>query len=424
MWTFRRTAPIGSLAKNSCPFPYSLIYSRMNPCGKLILCTAALWMLASSGARAAAADWDAPDEPAEVVPELPDEDDGCSPCVGTPLAVYVPNLCPGWELSAGLLYLRPGADNLGWGTITTFLPLQNPQWAVQTLDPDFQPGVSLGARRVLPCSGKDVQANWEHLRTSDSALVAVDNVDTQWISPFSQTGPSTSERANEVGIFHFKSAEGQVDFDYDLVNLDVGQTVNIGSSTQVRLFAGLSFVRLREQLVSTFYNDPNVVPVPPVLAPPNPDLLYITLNNTSTYTGVGPRLGLSTEYKLCHGFTLVGQLSGAILEGWMQPAQYSFSGVYVNDVDNEQISSDSVMQVVYASDAKLGVSYIRPLGRASVLSVEAGYKAAVYMNPFSTYETSTNVLPLDIGSLSTSSMRHTPSDFTLSGLYLTCGVQW
>ncbi|MCE9546603.1 MAG: hypothetical protein K8T25_13935 [Planctomycetia bacterium] len=358
------------------------------------------------------------------MPETPDADDDAPSSAGVPLSVYVPNLDPGFQLSAGFLYLRPGADNLGYATITTFLPIQNPQWAVQALDPENQPGFSVGARRILPCSGQDIQANWEHLRSSDSASVAVSDLDTQWISPFNQTGPSTSETANEVGIFHFKAAQAQVDFDYDMVNLDVGQTLSIGSNTQVRLFAGLSFVRLREQLISTFFNDPNIDPVPPVVAPANPGLKYISLNNTSTYTGVGPRLGFSTQYNLSHGFTLMGQLSGAILEGWMQPAQYAFSGVYDDRVDSERISSDSVMQVVYASDAKLGLGYTRPLGKVHVLSLEAGFKAAVYVNPFSTYETSTNVLPLDIGSLSTNSMRHTPSDFTLSGLYATCGLQW
>ena len=60
----------------------------------------------------------------------------------------------------------------------------------------------------------------------------------------------------------------------------------------------------------------------------------------------------------------------------------------------------------------------------SVLNIESGFKAAIFINPFSTYETSTNVLPLDIGSLSTNSMRHTPSNFTLSGFYATCSLQW
>jgi len=394
--------------------------------GRSILCAVTLLVIASSVARGDDFEGLASDQPVESLPVASNADDacGCPPSVGVPLSVFVPNQRPGWEFRGGALFLKPGADNLGFATITTFLPLQNPQWAVQNLAPGYQPGFTVGARYAFLGSGNDVQFNWEQLRTSDSAAMAVSNPNTQWISPFNQTGPSTSERANEVGIFHFKSAAGQVNFDYDMANLDVGQTLNIGCNTQVRLFAGLSYVRLREQLVSTFFNDPNINPVPPVMATPDPTLQYISLNNTSTYTGVGPRLGFNTAYTVMEGFTLVGQLSGAILGGWMQPAQYSFAAVFDDVVNREAITSRSVAQVVYATDAKLGGGYTRQLRSGSIVKAEAGYKAAVFINPFSTYETSTNVLPLDIGSLSTNSMRHTPSNFTLSGFYVTGSVQW
>jgi hypothetical protein len=108
----------------------------------------------------------------------------------------------------------------------------------------------------------------------------------------------------------------------------------------------------------------------------------------------------------------------------MQPAQYSFSGVLQNEINHEQISSGSVSQVVYSGDAKVGFSYSHQFGNGCVLNCECGFKAALFIDPFSTYETSTNVLSLDIGSLSTNSMRHTPSNFTLNGLYVTCGLQW
>jgi hypothetical protein len=181
--------------------------------------------------------------------------------LGTRLDVFVPATRPGLELTGGFLLLQPGADNLGFATTTTFLPVQNPQWAVHTLNPGYQPGFTFGARYTRPNSGKDIRTNWEHLRTNDSMFVPVSNLKTQWISPFSQT-------------------------------------VNIGTSTQARLFAGVSWVRLQEQLVSTFYNNPNVDPVPPVVAPVNPDLQYIKLKNTSTFTGAGPRLGLTTNHSL------------------------------------------------------------------------------------------------------------------------------
>src|SRR5229473_7868959 len=261
----------------------------MNLYGRSILCTAALFMMASSLARAADPDWIAPDQRVEIPPVTPHACDAAPSSAGVPLAVFVPNLTPGFEFSAGLLILQPGADNLGYATVTTYLPIANPQWAVQTVDPKYQAGFYVGGRYVFPCSGNDIQINWEHLRTSDSTSVAVSNPVTQWVSPFSQTGPSTSELPNMIGLFHLKGAQGQVDFDYDMANVDVGQTVNIGSNTQLRLFAGLSCVWLREQLISTFYNDPTIAPTfPGTTAPGDPSLKSISLNNISTYTGLGP----------------------------------------------------------------------------------------------------------------------------------------
>src|SRR5438874_9070726 len=188
----------------------------MNLYGRSILCTAALFMMASSLARAADPDWIAPDQRVEIPPVTPHACDAAPSSAGVPLAVFVPNLTPGFEFSAGLLILKPGADNLGYATVTTFLPVGNPQWAVQTLDPRYQPGFSVGARYGFPSSGNDIQINWEHLRTSDSAAVAVSDLATQWVSPFNQTGPSTSEPANVVGVFHLKAAQAQVEFDYDM----------------------------------------------------------------------------------------------------------------------------------------------------------------------------------------------------------------
>lgn len=205
-----------------------------------VLCTAALVTMASSLAWAAEPASIVPDQRAEIPAATPYADAAAPSSAGVPLAVFVPNLDPGFEFSGGLLLLRPGADNLGYATVTTFLPIQNPQWAVQTLDPEYQPGFWLGARYAFPSSGNDIQIDWEHLRTRDSAYVAVSNPATQWVSPFSQTGPSTSEAANLVGIFHLKATQAQVDFDYDMANIDVGQTVSIGPNTQLRLFAGLS----------------------------------------------------------------------------------------------------------------------------------------------------------------------------------------
>ncbi len=203
-------------------------------------------------------------------------------------------------------------------------------------------------------------------------------------------------------------------FAYEAVNLDFGQYVNVGSSMQVRMFAGLSFASLQEQLVSSFFG------VPGTSVP-----LFISLNNTMTYAGVGPRFGLDTAYEIPRGFRLTGQLAGALLIGEKQPSQYLFTatspelaavGIQVN---HEHISSADFIQVVYTCDTRMEIGF-----NGSRYNLEAGYMAAIYIDPFSGYETNNNVLPLQIGSLSTASMRHTLSNFTVNGLYLTGGFKW
>ncbi len=191
----------------------------MTVAGRMVLCAVALFLVAPSLVQAA----DPPAIPASPAlvaspPLVTDEPIADSigtccdstavlPCAGTPLSVFVPNLAPGLQFNASVLLLKPGADNLGWSTITTYLPVQSPQWAVQNINPTYQPGFTFGATYVIPSSGKDIQTSWDHLRTSDSSSVAVSDPTTQWISPFNQTGPSTSEFYNQIGIFYLKSAQ-------------------------------------------------------------------------------------------------------------------------------------------------------------------------------------------------------------------------
>ena len=407
-----------------------------------VLATAALFLLAPrTTSQAASPALPSLLDGSEVLSEVPDEYAAgdqvfCPPTTGAPLDIRVPNLCPGFQFHAGLLFLKPSADNLGYAVLTTEknyaspVPLATPYWDIETLTPSFQPGLEVGTGYTFANSGKDVRVNWQHLRTSDSDAAAVTQSDGQWISPFSQTGPPTADSYDQInehaGVNKLLSADGKVNFSYDTVNLDFGQYVNVGSSLAFRLFAGLGYARLQERLVSSFFGAP---PAADAVFPESVPLV-LSLNNTSTFSGVGPRLGLDTTYAVPGGLRLTGQLAGALLIGRTQPAQYLFTatapelaavGIAVNQ---ERIGSPSYNHVVYAADARLGIGYMRVLPNRSVFTVEAGYLAAIYVKPFSGYETNDNILALQIGSLSTASMRHTLSDFTANGFYLNVGLKW
>lgn len=330
--------------------------------------------------------------------------------------VFVPNTASGFEMSGDLLFLKPCADNLGWAVQTYFLPIETPNWSVKTIRPAFQPAFTIGTRYVFANTGIDTQLNWTHLRTSDSKTVRVTPVQ-QWISPFSQTGPGTASTTYDpTGVGELTEAKGKVDFHYDVAHLDVGTSVKIGSHLQLRLFSGVSGVRIKEEISSTFQH-----PTPPPL---------ITLDNTSTYLGMGPRLGFTNAYTLWREFHFVGEWAAALLFGSMQPAEYHFTGsstalsaIHISS-NRESISSKSVMQVVPAFETKLGLNYSYHFRCRPVLTLEAGYMGAIYINSLSGYETNENVLPLELGSLSTGSMKHVQSNFSVNGPYATLSLKF
>lgn len=330
------------------------------------------------------------------------------------LIVTIPDTKPGFEFNVSALYLQPVASNFGWSVTTTVLPIPSPNWSVNVIKPDFSAGFNIGARYFLLNPGTDVQLNWSHLDTNDTDEVIV-NPSSQWVSPFSQTGTPPTQQGQITGISLLKVGNVRLKFNYDSVQLDLGKYINAGSNLQTRLFTGLNALFLKEEINSTFHGLPT--------------LPVFNFNNTSKYNGIGPRLGFTNKYDIYHRIRLVGQFAGSVLYGKMQPAQYKFTGSSVElilagiNVNYEGLSNPSVNQLVPALDAKLGLSYTYIIKQASELTIEFGYMGAVYFDALSSYETNNNVIPIDSGSLSTASAKHTHSNFSLGGPYVTANVR-
>jgi hypothetical protein len=331
------------------------------------------------------------------------------------LKIAVPDLKPGFEFNISALYLQPLANNLGWSVTTTVLPIPSPNWKVNVIEPDFSAGFNLGASYYFVNPGTDVQLNWSHLNSNDRDEVFV-NPASQWVSPFSQTGTPPTQTGQITGISLLKVGNVRLRFNYDSVNLDMGKYIHIGSNLQTRLFTGLSSLFLKEEINSTFHGLPT--------------LPLFNFNNTSKFNGLGPRLGVTNKYDFYHRIQLVGQLAGSILYGRMQPAQYKFTGTSIElilagiNVNYEGLSNPSVNQLVPALDAKLGLSYTYIIRQASELTIELGYMGAAYFDALSSYETNNNVIPIDSGSLSTASAKHTQSNFTVGGPYISANIRY
>jgi hypothetical protein len=154
----------------------------------------------------------------------------------------------------------------------------------------------------------------------------------------------------------------------------------------------------------------------------------IQLNQQSSFSGIGPRLGIDSAYQLRRGFRLTGQAANALLIGQTTPSQYVFTAIADGNsgigVNQEYVASPPFVHTVYTANAKLGLGYSRTLRNGITLFCDGGYMAALYINPFSGYETNENIIALQLGSLSSGSIRHVLSNFAVDGMYFNAGARW
>ena len=115
------------------------------------------------------------------------------------------------------------------------------------------------------------------------------------------------------------NASGKVQYDFDAVDLTFGQYINIGPRLQTRLFAGLRYMRLNDDLSTSTVHDE------PVSGGTGSILEYDTGELNSSFNGIGPLFGIKADYYLGSGFGLSGMFDAALLVG-----DLSFSG---NELD-------------------------------------------------------------------------------------------
>lgn len=153
---------------------------------------------------------------------------------------------PHFEFTAGALFLQPTGSNLDYAVLGFPYPVLSPHWDVGTVTPGYSTGFYLGGRYLSRSAENDVQLNWAHLSTNDADSLHAGS--GQFTTPLFQSGPSAGQGANPATQEAFATAQ----FNYDIINLDAGQTVHYGQRTDLRFFAGLSGGQLKETLNTSF----------------------------------------------------------------------------------------------------------------------------------------------------------------------------
>ena len=326
--------------------------------------------------------------------------------------VYVPNLAPSYEISGGALFLRPTGNNDYGVVVSPFnpavtLPIEDPSWQVEGINPDYSAGFFLDLRYVFPNSGSDVNLYWAHLRTNDNTSTPpLENGNPPF---FQMSGPEweIGPDANPI-----RNITSQAKFNYDVLNGEFGKYLNLDPNLRTRLFAGISGLWLQEQLTANF-SGPT-------------DNLNFTNINTSKFNGGGMRLGIDGQYPIYNNFNVVGLLAGDLFIGSQNPSSQfigsstllAVSGIPTNF---QSISHKSYIQLIPAVDAKLGLKYSYQSADNKTWSVEGGYMASIYVNAVQNYVPSTYVpgsAGINSGAIFLQGLIKTIENFTVDGPYV------
>jgi hypothetical protein len=302
---------------------------------------------------------------------------------------------PRFEISGSLLYLKPGAGNLEYGTLTSPLPAVSPSWQNQSLTPKYSPAFNIGARYIANVSN-DIALNWTHLNTTANASFSA--TPTQMVGPPFLIGP-------ESGLY--KIGRGTVQTKYDAVNLDAGHTFCADCQFHLRTFGGVEFARIGQNLTGVSQSPEGAA--------------SMASTTHSMFTGAGPRLGMKGQYAL-GDFEFIGEIAGAALIGTEQ-SRINFTTVApaLAGPTSQFLKSPDATRVIPSIDARMATAYSFPPSNYGQFKLEAGYRAAVYFDAVSQYSLTQVptglVLPPTGVYLATA--EHLRSNFTTHGPYLT-----
>jgi hypothetical protein len=349
------------------------------------------------------------------------------PTDAAPFQVVVPNLKSGVDITLEGLYLQPSNSDLDYATVASADTVFNADGTVsttthssqvQTVDPDYNFGFRVGLGYTFADSGNDVQLSWTRFNHADSD--STNTVDGDVLTTPAGSFINNSEAVDYNTIKYFVlsgnpddvlfapyddvTTNSETKIKLDAIDLDVGQYLDIGTRMRMRLFAGLRFARVQNDQTTTVNANGSYADWNDQSEEANYSTSEVT-NFNSTFTGIGPRIGVNTSYHIGNGFGVVAQASAALLvgkvdsnttstridsadyaEAWEEGnsendffQDYSESGNKTVTTNNN-VDSDNVNRVVPAMDAKLGLDYTHAFANESVLTVEAGYQTTQYID--------------------------------------------
>lgn len=304
-----------------------------------------------------------------------------SVCEGQDLTL--PCVASSWGLEVHALYLQASEEGMR--------PLQNIQTSNGRLpygvNTKWGWGFQVGGSLEWD-SGSDFVWNWYNYRNAKNRFDLGAPVNLGTIVIHSQYPGAFSKTKTQVKIDSLNFSKS---IQWDQVNFEFGQTINVTSAIHLRPHADLQVTRIANYLVANFLGSSL-----------EEGISQYGENWTSSFSGAGPRLGAEFTYADENGWGFYAQGAAGILAG---AGKSNLS--HVDKVAQwTNIYSTSSLPVVASFDAKLG-SRLKFDVAQGILDVEVAWMWNAYSHAISVYE------PLQISY---------KSDFSIQGVFF--GLKW
>jgi hypothetical protein len=220
-------------------------------------------------------------------------------------------------------------------------------------DPGWGWGFQISAAYQFS-SGKDFNVNWYHLNYSKNKPPFINNINDLL------DGPNISYLAN------LKS-------EWDAVNLEFGQEINISDTSNLHYYGGAQFSRILGSTKLTRTSNATFA------------------TGASEYNGFGPRVGADLNYTILPKFNIYGKAATTLLIGTnKQSIDDRNAFLNINGNTTSLILHGSYMRLVPAIEGKLGGNYVL-IHKTGQVIIDVGYLWVNYFNPLQVYVYESNV---------------------------------
>jgi hypothetical protein len=301
-----------------------------------------------------------------------------------------------WTITGGATYLQPSLNGLDYLGVTQNDGEADESGTTYRVEPGYDFGYFLGFGYMIN-DHYDVQASWAQFdsESSDSTFVSGAPNDVRV-----STSSFNDQLLDNDDTFNARAHET---LNFQVFDATLGQYHKLGDNLMTRVFAGVRYAKIDNTSTNDYsYNDNGTI-------------------NTgfdryeSTFSGVGPEVGLDMNYAVYDWFGIVGHFAGAFLVGSQDTDSNVLQGDYEDGFQRQSlVNGDNGTIMVPAIDAKLGVNLGVPfMDMQDRFMIEAGYQVAYYFN-------SVDQLQRD----NDDNFVHNVSDVGMMGPYLNMGFKF